>query len=99
VRCAGFLGKWGGGERGVVKEEKKTFFPCLQRVQGKKMANSAIETTPFIYLFFITVNEMTSFCTKRAILFKRKWHQKVFVSKSILNFLFVQFSPQLRFWS
>jgi len=33
----GFLGKWErererGGEKGAVKEGKKTFFPCLQHV-------------------------------------------------------------------
>jgi hypothetical protein len=39
-----------------------------------------------------------SFCTKRVISFKRKWHQNMSHSKSVLNLWFIQSSPQLQFY-
>jgi hypothetical protein len=50
IGCVGFFGFLGERGREALQGEK-TFFPCLQRVHGKKMANSAIKTTPFAIFF------------------------------------------------
>jgi hypothetical protein len=44
------------------------------------------------------VNETVLFCPKSVISFKRKWHQNMLISKSVLNLCFIQSSLQLQFW-
>jgi hypothetical protein len=55
MSCVRFLGKWRQRERGkkaTAKEGKKNLLTLPLRVCRKKMANSAIKTTPFASSFF-----------------------------------------------
>jgi len=60
------------------QRKKKSFFSPVLRIQRKKKGYSAVQNnTVLVSLsFFVwTVHETTSFWTKRAVLFKRKWRQ------------------------
>jgi len=84
---------WGFGkerERGVVGE-KISFFPCLCTSRGRRRCTVSFKTTPFSLFLFLTVDETTSFLTKRFVSFKWKWRQiSQFPNQSYIFYLFNQ---------
>jgi hypothetical protein len=90
--CQG-LGKW-GRDNGIVGEINFSF-PCLYVSRGRK--STVLFKTTLFHAFFLIMHETTLFYPKRVVSFKRKGNQNVSIFKSVLNFRFVQSSPQLQF--
>jgi len=78
-----------------VARERNFFFPCLCVSRGWR-STMPFKTTLFcassFSFFFETKHDTTPFFPKHAVSFKRKRHQNMLMSKSVLNLWFVQSS-------
>jgi len=95
VGCVGVLGTWKRKRKreiGVVKEGKKTFFPCLQPTSRERRwytISSKRRRLVLPLLFLITINKTTLFCIKRVVSLNGTTPKKsIFPNQSSIFYLF-----------
>jgi hypothetical protein len=93
----GFFKQVGGRDRRCKVGKEKPSSPAFTRPREEDGKQCHQNGTICCLLFLLTVHETMSLCTKHAISFKRKLHQNMSNSKSVLNFLFVLSSLQFEF--
>jgi hypothetical protein len=87
----GFFKQVGGRDRRCKVWKEKPSSPAFTRPREEDGKQCHQNGTICCLLFLLTVHETMSLCTKHAISFKRKLHQNMSNSKSVLNFyLFFQ---------